>query len=93
MNNLLLYILIYYVVINLISFIAMFYDKRQAIKNEYRVSEKTLFTLAFLLGGFGIYFGMILFRHKTKHIAFKIFIPIIICINISILIYIILKVI
>ena len=88
MNNLLLYILGYFVLINLVSFVAMFYDKKQAIKNRYRVSEKTLFTLAFFLGGVGIYLGMVIFRHKTKHITFKLFIPIIICINFSILIYI-----
>lgn len=93
MINLLLYIIIYYIVINLISFLAMFYDKRQAINNGYRVSEKTLFTLALIFGGVGIYLGMLVFRHKTKHLTFKILIPVIICINISILIYIILKVI
>ena len=91
MNNLLLYTLCYFVVINLISFVTMFYDKKQAIKNRYRISEKTLFTLAFLLGGVGIYLGMVIFRHKTKHITFKLFIPIIICINFSILIYIFIK--
>lgn len=91
MINLLSYIIIYYIVINVISFFTMFYDKRQAINKGYRVSEKTLFTLALAFGGVGIYLGMLAFKHKTKHIVFKIFIPIIIILNFSILIYILFK--
>ena len=91
MHNLLIYIIIYYIVINIISFLAMLYDKRKAIKNEYRVSEKTLFYLALALGGVGIYTGMIVFRHKTKHMTFKVFIPLIIILNFTIIGYIILK--
>ena len=69
----------------------MLYDKRKAIKNEYRVSEKTLFYLALALGGVGIYTGMIVFRHKTKHMTFKVFIPLIIILNFTIIGYIIFK--
>lgn len=80
-NNLLLYFLIYYIVINIIAFVVMGYDKRKSVKSEWRISEKTLFVLAMLFGSVGIYLGMTTFRHKTKHMKFKLGIPIIILFN------------
>lgn len=73
---------------NLATFIIMGIDKRKAIKGKWRVSEKSLFYYAYLFGGFGIWMGMLIFRHKTKHLKFNIFIPLAVLLNI-ILIYII----
>ena len=87
--NYLYILIIYFIVINVIAFITMWYDKRQAIKGNFRVSEKTLFILAIFLGGIGIYLGMYTFRHKTKHLKFTIGIPVVICINIATIIYLI----
>ena len=67
------YILVFW---NIAVFLMFGYDKLMAIKNGWRVSEKTLLLSAFLFGGLGAYLGMIGFRHKTKHIHFKIFLPI-----------------
>ncbi len=69
----------------------MWYDKKCAIKKEYRVSEKTLFMISLFLGAIGIYFGIYTFRHKTKHLTFTILIPIIIFINMFIIYFIISK--
>ena len=60
----------------------MYYDKKRAINHKSRVSEKTLFILALLLGGIGVYVGMFKFKHKTKHTKFLIGIPIAIILNI-----------
>lgn len=68
-------------------------DKKRAIKNQYRISEKNIFIIAFLLGGVGIYLGMHIFHHKTKHVKFIIGIPITIVLNIISIYYIILHVI
>ena len=54
------------------AFAAMGYDKRQAKKKGQRVPEKNLWFLAFLGGGIGAYFGMQMFRHKTRHTSFRI---------------------
>lgn len=82
MNNMLfLYFIFYFVIINVISFFTMWYDKRLAQRHDWRISEKALFILALLLGGIGIYAGMYRFRHKTKHTKFTIGIPITIVIN------------
>lgn len=76
-----LVLIIYIGVINIAAFFTMDYDKKLAISGRRRISEKTIFTLAIMLGSIGIYAGMYKFRHKTKHMKFVILIPIIIAIN------------
>lgn len=84
-----IYILIgYIIIINIISFFIMLYDKKQAIYHNFRISEKTIFIISLLLGGIGIYVGMYVFRHKTKHLKFTIGIPIVIILNIISVFYI-----
>ncbi len=56
----------------------MYYDKKKAIKGQWRISEATLITIAIIGGSIGVYLGMQNFRHKTKHLKFKVGIPIII---------------
>ena len=51
-------------------------DKIRAKHNVRRISEKTLLLSAFFLGGIGAFFGMQIFRHKTKHLHFVILVPI-----------------
>jgi uncharacterized membrane protein YsdA (DUF1294 family) len=60
---------------NIISFVMMNVDKQKAQKGQWRISERSLFLLAIAGGSIGIYFGMRVFRHKTKHLSFKIGIP------------------
>ncbi len=84
-----IYILIgYIIIINIISFFIMLYDKKQAIYHNFRISEKTIFIVSLLLGGIGTYVGMYVFRHKTKHLKFTIGIPIVIILNIISVFYI-----
>ena len=52
-------------------------DKKRAKKKRWRIPEKTFFITAFLGGGIGVWAGMYLFRHKTRHWYFVIFIPLI----------------
>ena len=73
---------IYWIGINLLSFILMGWDKLSAIKNTYRISEKNLLGISFLGGGCGTLLGMIIFHHKTKKKLFQIGIPLCILINI-----------
>ena len=63
------------VVMNVIGFTLMGIDKRRAIQRQRRISEKTLFTCAICFGSFGVFAGMQQFRHKTKHLTFKLGIP------------------
>ena len=80
-------IIIYLVVINLITLLAMFIDKRKAKKARRRIPEKTLFTLVALGGGIGGIAGMYIFRHKTNKDYFTVGIPLIIIMQIVVLFY------
>lgn len=64
-------------IINVITFAVFGIDKLKAVKDKWRVPEKVLFLLALLGGSLGALIGMYSFRHKTKKIAFKIGIPVI----------------
>lgn len=70
-------IIIYLILINIIAFISMWLDKKKAMKHQYRISEKTLFTLAILGGALGSILGMKKFHHKTRHWYFKYGMPLI----------------
>ncbi len=74
--------MIYYlIIINVLSFIVMGIDKHNAIKNKYRVSEKSLFILSIFGGAIGTLIAMFIFRHKIRKKAFIIGIPLIIIIE------------
>ena len=68
-------IVIYLILINIIAFLAMYIDKREAKKGKRRIPEKTLFILVGLGGGIGGILAMYLFRHKTKKTRFVIGFP------------------
>lgn len=72
------FILIYFIIINFIAFFLMCIDKKRAIKNEWRINEATLISIAVVGGSIGSIIGMYSFRHKTKHIKFTFGIPFII---------------
>ena len=73
---------IYLIGINCLSLLLMGLDKLKALRNNYRISEKTLIFIALIGGAIGIILGMLIFHHKTKKILFKVGIPIIIMIQI-----------
>jgi uncharacterized membrane protein YsdA (DUF1294 family) len=60
------------IVMSIFAFILMRMDKNKAIRRKHRISEKTLWIVAIFGGGIGAYFGMMMFRHKTKHLNFRI---------------------
>lgn len=66
--------LILIALINCATFIIYGYDKIKAVNNEWRISEKRLLRLS-VLGPFGAYFGMKMFRHKVKKPKFYVGIP------------------
>lgn len=70
-------LVLYLVVVNIAGFIMMGLDKSKARRGAWRISEKALFGIAVLGGSLGVWIGMNLFRHKTKHWYFKYGIPVI----------------
>lgn len=68
-------VLSYLLIINLIAFVLYGIDKKRALRNEYRISERVLLWIARLGGAIGSWLGIKLFRHKTKHTKFRIIVP------------------
>ncbi len=50
-------------------------DKLLAKGGRRRISERSLLLSAFLLGGIGAMFGMVLFNHKTSKKRFRFLVP------------------
>ncbi len=73
--------IIYFIIINILSFTLMGIDKYKAISNKWRISEYSLFALSLLGGSIGTLVAMYTFHHKTKKQSFRILIPIFLIIN------------
>lgn len=71
MNNFEIMLLIWNIVVMLVYGT----DKMLAKAHKRRISEMTLLTCAFLIGGWGAIFGMVLFNHKTSKTKFRILVP------------------
>ena len=69
---------------NIIVFAMYGLDKQKAQQRKRRISEATLLLSAALMGGIGALLGMYVFRHKTKHIKFKIGVPLLLILNIAV---------
>ncbi len=82
-------IYLYLFLINALGFTLMLADKRRAIKNRWRIPEKTLLLIALFGGSFGVLLGMKLARHKTKKPVFSIGVPVILAVWIISLIFLI----
>ena len=62
---------IYYICVNVIAFILYGLDKKYAREGRWRIPEKTLLGIALIGGAAGAWIGMQTFRHKTKHMSFR----------------------
>lgn len=76
-------ILIAYVIWNIVVMLVFGLDKLLAKMDAWRISEKTLFMLAALLGAAGAWAGMRIFRHKTRHNSFVYGIPLLALVNLA----------
>ena len=85
MNLTLVIVLAVLVIMNIVSFSLMAYDKRCDKGGKWRVPEKTLFLATALFGGLGGVLGMVLCRHKTKHWYFQVFFPLLLIAQIALL--------
>jgi len=83
------YIVLYFLIINIIGLFIMRVDKQRAIKHQYRISEQTLWIIAIVGGAIGAAIGMNMFRHKTKHLSFKMGFPLLAIIDLFLIIYLI----
>ena len=85
MNPIILAIAAIFVIWNIVTFLMYGLDKRKAKNGAMRTSEKTLITVAFIMGGVGAFAGMRFFRHKTDKPKFKL-VPLAMVLNIAVIV-------
>ncbi|MCR5595420.1 MAG: DUF1294 domain-containing protein [Lachnospiraceae bacterium] len=84
--NVIIWIAIYLVIVNVIGFIMMGADKARARKRAWRIPEAHLFLVALIGGSIGTCLGMYLFRHKTRHWYFAYGMPVIVILQVIIVV-------
>lgn len=80
------------IVINFLSLLMMGYDKVMARRGGWRIPERSLFLLALGGGAAGIMTAMFLFRHKTRHLTFRLGIPLLLALNVICVYYLFLRI-
>jgi len=74
-----------YALMNIIVFSLFAYDKKMAQKNAWRTPENQLLFCA-LIGPFGAYASMLVFRHKIRKLKFSI-VPVAALLHLALLLY------
>ena len=77
--------IIYFILINVVTFFLFGIDKWKAKKGRWRISEATLLIFAVIGGSIGAWLGMKTWHHKTMHKKFKYGIPLILLVQIALL--------
>ena len=80
-------IICFLLAINIATFLLYGIDKYKVKKNQWRISEATLLTMAAIGGSIGAWVGMRIWHHKTMHKKFKYGIPIIIIMQVALAVY------
>lgn len=79
------FLLVYYVCVNIAGIILMAVDKSRAKNRGWRIKESTIWLCSLAGGAIGSTLGMQMFRHKTKHLQFKVGLPLLAVIHVFIL--------
>lgn len=69
------WIILILLVWNALVFLVYSLDKYKASRRQWRIPEATLILLALAGGGLGALLGMYGIRHKTRHLKFKLLVP------------------
>lgn len=77
------YIIFYYVLINAAAFLLFASDKQRAVRQKWRIPERTLLLSAFLGGGAGALLAMQICRHKTKKKRFTFLVPLFLLLHLA----------
>ena len=77
-------IITYLVLVNATALVLMLADKQKARRGAWRIPEATLMGIALVGGSVGAIAGMYLFRHKTRHLKFRLGLPLILAAQICI---------
>lgn len=80
-------ILIYFVGINLVTFVMYGIDKLKAKRAKWRIPEATLLWMAVAGGSIGAWAGMKVWHHKTLHKKFKYGVPAILLLQVCMTVF------
>lgn len=86
------YVVIYFIIINLITCILYGVDKLKAMAGGRRTPEKVLLGATFIGGSVGALIGMQVFRHKTRHLKFQICVPLFLVLHIVLIVFLYMKI-
>ena len=81
------FVIIYFIIMNALGLNLMRTDKKRAVRNQWRIPERTLFLTSLLGGSIGTWAGMYLFHHKTRHWYFVFGMPAILVIQIILCVF------
>lgn len=76
-------ITVYLALINIGTFLLYGIDKRKAINEKWRISERMLLLVSLSGGSLGALTGMNVFHHKTRNLRFRILIPVFLLIHLA----------
>ena len=74
---------VYLAAMNLLDFVLMGVDKSKSKRGAWRIPEVRLLLVAVIGGSVGGILGMLLFRHKTRHAAFALGLPVILLVQLA----------
>lgn len=80
-------VLIYFAMINVVAFFVYGIDKWKSQHDRWRVPESMLLGLAAIGGSVGAWLGMKVWHHKTQHKKFKVGVPVMLLIQISLVVW------
>lgn len=80
-------ILIYFVMINIVTFFVYGIDKWKSQHDRWRVPESALLGLAAIGGSVGAWLGMKVWHHKTQHKKFMYGVPVTLLIQIALVVW------
>ncbi|MDD6200806.1 MAG: DUF1294 domain-containing protein [Firmicutes bacterium] len=80
----------YLITVNALGLLLMLADKQKARKKRWRIPEATLMGVAAIGGSAGVFLGMYLFRHKTRHPKFTVGVPLLLILH-CVLLFLILR--
>jgi uncharacterized membrane protein YsdA (DUF1294 family) len=78
------FLILYFFLMNIVTFVTFWIDKNLSKHNQSRFSESTLVLMSALGGAAGGLAAMYLFRHKTRHAKFFLGLPAMLLIHIII---------
>lgn len=82
---------IYFILVNLGSFIMMGLDKSRARAGAWRIPESRFLLVSAAGGAVGVMLGVRAFRHKTRHLKFTVAVPAILVAQVALAVWLLIR--